>query len=101
MIYEQVLVSVQDLRGRKSPLWGQNLHGRKMAVGVGHWTECFLGVFSAWPHPQGDTAFALLSVGFLTKNYQVVKKPTNKRTTCSKSKGANSLLRLSRFKWKP
>ena len=38
-----------------------------MAVGVGHWTECFLGVFSAWPHPQGHTALALLSVGFLLR----------------------------------
>ena len=59
-----------------------------------------LGIFSAWPHPQGHIAFALLSVGFLTKNYQVVnliKNPTNRSATCSKSKGANYLLWLSRL----
>ena len=75
--------------------------GLKDGSGHGALNRDPLGVFSAWPHPQGHTAFALLSVGFLTKNYQVVKKPTNKSATCSKSKGANYLLQLSRFKWKP
>lgn len=58
------------------------------------------GVFSAWPHPRGHTASPFLSVDFLTENYQLVnliKKPTNKSATCSKSKGANYLLWLSRF----
>lgn len=59
-------------------------------------SECFLSLASS----QGHIAFALLSAGFLTKNYQVVnliKNPTNRSATCSKSKGANYLLWLSRF----
>lgn len=75
--------------------------GLEDGSGGGALNRVFSGCFLSLASSPGTHSIGSSLCRLLTKSYQVVKKPINKSATCSKSKGANYLLRLSRFKWKP